>query len=125
MAESEEDARKNKPNAPKIAMVAEPQDYVTTGGDVIKKAQVDILIKAVSMGKLHRTCPASCLYNVAAASLLSGTVPNQVDGFTPETKEQMVRIGHPEGVVEVLVTVADDGVSVSRVGMERQKNYER
>ena len=119
MAESQEDARQNKPNVPKIAVVAPAQDYVTTDGEKIKQADVDILIKAVSMWKLHRTCPASGLYNVAAASMLPGTIPNKIVGFTAGEKERMVRIGHPAGIVEVLVTVNDDGISVSRVGMER------
>ncbi|SMC45316.1 PrpF domain-containing protein [Sporomusa malonica] len=119
MAADEQDARQNKPNVPKIAVVAPAQDYVTTGGEHIKKEDVDILVKAVSMWKLHRTCPASGLYNLAAAALLPGTVPNQIAGFLPGVKERMVRIGHSEGIVEVLVTVAADGESVSRVGMER------
>ena len=119
MAKNEVDARQNKPNVPKIAVVAPAQDYVTTGGELIKKEEVDILVKAVSMWKLHRTCPASGLYNLAATVLLPGTVPNKIVGFPSGVKESMVRIGHPEGVVEVLVTVADDGLSVSRVGMER------
>ena len=80
MAESQEDARQNKPNVPKIAVVAPAQDYVTTDGEKIKQADVDILIKAVSMWKLHRTCPASGLYNVAAASMLPGTIPNPTFG---------------------------------------------
>lgn len=119
MAADEQDARQNKPNVPKIAVVAPAQDYVTTGGEQIKKEDVDILVKAVSMWKLHRTCPASGLYNLAAAALLPGTVPNQIAGFPEGVKERMVRIGHPEGIVEVLVTVAEDGKSVTRVGMER------
>jgi 2-methylaconitate cis-trans-isomerase PrpF len=50
---------------------------------------------------------------------LPGTVPNRIAGFAAGEMERMVRIGHPEGIVEVLVTVAEDGQSVSRVGMER------
>lgn len=119
MAENEQDARLNKPNVPKIAMVAPAQDYVTTGGELIKKEEVDILIKVVSMGKLHRTSPASGLYNLAAATLLHGTVPNQIAGFPQGVKEQMIRIGHPEGVVEVRVTLTDDLKNVEKVGMER------
>ena len=119
MAESEQDARQNKPNVPKIAVVTPAQDYVTTGGELIKKEEVDILVKVVSMGKLHRTSPASCLYNLAAASLLPGTIPNQIAGFPEGLKDRMIRIGHPEGVVEVRVTLTEDGKNVEKVGMER------
>lgn len=119
MAKDEQDARQNKPNVPKIAVIAPPQDYVTTGGEAIKKENVDILIKAVSMWKLHRTCPASGLYNLAAVSLLEGTVPNRIAGFSAGLREKMVRIGHPEGIVEVKVTLSPDGSAVESVGMER------
>ena len=119
MARDEQDARQNKPNVPKVAVIAPSQDYVTTGGETIKKEDVDILIKAVSMWKLHRTCPASGLYNLAAVSLLEGTVPNRIAGFTAGLREKMVRIGHPEGIVEVKVTLTPDGSAVESVGMER------
>lgn len=119
MARDEQDARQNKPNVPKIAVVAPPQDYVTTGGETVRKEDVDILIKAVSMWKLHRTCPASGLYNLAAVSLLEGTVPNRIAGFPAGLRERMVRIGHPEGIVEVKVTLTADGTAVESVGMER------
>lgn len=119
MAESEKDARENKPNVPKIAVIAPAQDYLTSSGLQIKKADVDILIKAVSMWKLHNDCPASGLYNLAAAVLLVGTVPNKIAGFPSGLKERVVRIGHPEGIVEILVTVAEDGLSVARVSLGR------
>ena len=119
MAKDEQDAHQNKPNVPKVAVIAPPQDYVTTGGEQIKKEDVDILIKAVSMWKLHRTCPASGLYNLASIALLEGTVANRLAGFAPGTKEKMVRIGHPEGIVEVKVLLTEDGKGVHSVGMER------
>ena len=119
MADSELDARQNKPNVPKIAVITPAQDYTTTGGELIKKEEVDILVKVVSMGKLHRTSPASCLYNLAAVSLLPGTVPHRIAGFPAGLKDRMIRIGHPEGVVEVRVTLTGDGKNVAKVGMER------
>jgi Uncharacterized protein conserved in bacteria len=119
MAENEQDARQNKPNVPKIAMAAPAQDYTTTGGELIKKEEVDILVKVVSLGKFHRTSPASGLYNLAATALLPGTIPNQIAGFPQGVREQMIRIGHPEGVVEVRVVLTGDGKAVEKVGMER------
>ncbi len=119
MAADEEEARVKKPNVPKIAVIAPAQDYVTTDGETVKRDEVDILVKVVSMGKLHRTSPASGLYNLAATSLLAGTVPNKVAGFAAGEKERLVRIGHPEGVVEVRVTLTDDGEKVAKVGLER------
>lgn len=119
MAADEEEARYKKPNVPKIAVISPAQDYITTGGEHIREDVVDILVKVISMGKLHRTSPASGLYNLAAASLLPGTIPNQVAGFPAGIRDRMVRIGHPEGVVEVRATLTADGMRVEKVGMER------
>lgn len=118
MVKDEAEAQQ-KPSIPKIAVIAPAQDYVTTGGEKIAKAEVDILIKALSIWKLHRTCPASGLYNLAAVCLMEGTVANALAGFPPGTREQMVRIGHPEGVVEVKVRLSADGAAAESVGMER------
>lgn len=119
MANDEQDARQNKPNVPKIAVIAPPQDYVTSTGEAIKKDEVDILVKAVSMWKLHRTCPASGLYNLASICLMEGTVANAISGFPKGITEKMVRIGHPEGIVEVKVKLGAGGTVVESVGMER------
>lgn len=119
MAKNAEDAKNNSPAVPKIAIVAPPQDYVTTTGESIKSKEVDILVKVLSMGRLHRTSPASGLYNLAAATLLPGTIPNRISRITRDVKEKIVRIGHPEGVVEVRVTLTADGTGVAGVGMDR------
>jgi 2-methylaconitate cis-trans-isomerase PrpF len=71
------------------------------------------------MWKLHRTCPASGLYNLAALTLMEGTVPHRIAGFPAGIREKMVRIGHPEGVVEVKIKLTEDGAAVESVGMER------
>ena len=118
IAKDEQEAREKKPNVPKIAMVAPPADYVTTGGETVRAGDVDMLIKVVSMGKFHRTSPGSGMYNLAASALLPGTVPHAVAGFAPGTTERMVRIGHPEGVVEVKAVLNPDG-GLATVGMER------
>ncbi|EGO64820.1 PrpF domain-containing protein [Acetonema longum] len=119
MAKDEQDARQNKPNVPKIAMIAPAQDYVTICGEQIKKEDVDILIKVISLGKLHRTSPASGLYNLAAETFIQGTIPHQIAGIQQGAGESAVRIGHPEGIVEVCVTLAADGSSIKKVGMKR------
>jgi 2-methylaconitate cis-trans-isomerase PrpF len=119
MAKNAAEAKNNSPAVPKIAMVAPPKDYVTTTGEFIESREVDILVKVLSMGRLHRTSPASGLYNLAAATLLPGTIPNQISCIAKGVQEQVVRIGHPEGVVEVRVTLTADGTGLASVGMDR------
>lgn len=119
LAQNTEQARIVSPAIPKIGLVAEPQDYMTTSGNRVKKEEIDIVARAVSMGRLHRTFPASGLYNLAAAVLLPNTIPNQLSTKKSSDKAQKVRIGHPDGVVDIRVYLTDDGHDVASVGLER------
>lgn len=119
MAESVETAYQESPANPRIVAVAPPQDYVTTGGKTVKAEDADVLIKVLSMGKLHRTSPASALYCIAAACLLPGSIAQKVARKQEGIKDKVIRIGHPEGVVEVRASLTDDGKDVLSVGTDR------
>ena len=110
---------RNAPAIPKIAIVAEPHDYVTSAGKLIKAEEVDIVAIMVSMYKFHRTFAGSGLYNLAASVLLKGTIPNHFFNKKDYGKEQLIRIGHPEGIAEVRVAVTEDGFDVEFVGLDR------
>ncbi|WP_226036657.1 PrpF domain-containing protein [Aquibacillus saliphilus] len=118
IADSLEAARK-APSIPKIAIVAKAQGYKTSDGRVINGEEVDIVTKMLSMGNFHRTFAASCLHNVASAALLKETVPNLLSELTDCSEEQMIRIGHPEGIVEVRVRLTDNQDDVAFVGLDR------
>ncbi|WP_432361300.1 PrpF domain-containing protein [Sporosarcina sp. UB5] len=104
---------------PKIAIVCSPIDYVTTSGVTIRSEQVDIVAKMVSMNRFHRTFAGSGLYNLAAATLLSGTVPNRCSGMSNSSEERIIRIGHPDGVAEVRVRLTPDIQDVESIGLDR------
>lgn len=118
-AETPEEAKKHYPAVPKIAVVASPQDYTTTSGEKVKARDIDILAKMISMEKLHRTFAGSGLYNLAAALLLPGTIPNQLSNINYTEGKKIVRIGHPDGVAEVQVSLTEDKEDVLSVGLER------
>lgn len=118
MAQNEQEAEQT-PSIPKIAMVTEPQDYVTSAGKLIKASEVDIVARMVSMGRFHRTFAGSCLYNLAATCLLSGTIPNRFSAHKYGGKEAMIRIGHPEGIVEVRAGLTEDRKDIAFVGLDR------
>ncbi|MED4017759.1 PrpF domain-containing protein [Sutcliffiella cohnii] len=118
MFSSIEEAR-NAPAIPKIAMVAEPHEYVTSAGKTIKAEEVDIVAKMVSMYQFHRTFAGSGLYNLAASVLLKGSIPNQFFKEKDKGKERVIRIGHPEGIAKVRVAVTEDGTDVEFVGLDR------
>ena len=71
------------------------------------------------MGRFHRTFAGSGLYNLAAAVLLPGTIPNNCSGIKDTKAERVIRIGHPDGIAEVKVKVTADGKDVEYVGLER------
>lgn len=114
-----EEARQFSPAIPRIAMVAPPQDYVTSSGKEIKATEIDILARMMSMGKLHRTFAASGLYCLAVACLLPGTIANKAARMTNSLTEQFIRIGHPDGIAEVRVALTNDGKGIELVGMDR------
>lgn len=118
MAKSEQEAKSTSPAVPKIGIVAEPQDYVTTTGRCIKKEEVDLVARMISMGKFHRTFAGSGLYCLAAAAMLPGTIPNQLLKRNHELK-QTIRIGHPDGIVEIRVSLTEDQKDILSVGLDR------
>lgn len=89
---------------------------MTTSGVTIHKEEVDIIAKMISMGRVHRTFAGSGLYNLAAASMLSGTLPYRLANIKDSN---VVRIGHPDGIAEVMVSPTDDHRDIASVGLER------
>ncbi|WP_210023421.1 PrpF domain-containing protein [Paenibacillus sp. PvP091] len=119
-----EQARKECPAIPKIAIVGKPQDYVTTSGRIISKSEVDVVARMLSMGKFHKTFAVSGLLNLAAAVLLQGTIPNLVAGKELQDhinpgKVIKIRIGHADGIAEIRVVLTPDLMDVESVGLER------
>ncbi len=104
---------------PKIALVSPPHDYVTTSGREISKDEIDIAAKMVSMKKFHRTFAGSGLYNLAGSTLLPETIPNQQLQTKQVHGEQIIKIGHPDGIAEVRVQLTKDGKGVEYVGLDR------
>ncbi len=111
------DAQKLSPAIPRIALVAPSQSYITSSGEKIEASEVDILVKMLSMGKLHKTSPASGLYNLAAAVCTNETLPNKITNKTYNDGTHYIKIGHLGGVATVRVTKENEkitGVGITR-----------
>lgn len=117
-ADSTQQAVEKSPVIPRLAVLSAPLDYTTTSGKTIRAADVDIVAKLLSLNKMHRTFAASGLYCLAASCLMQGTVANKLARPLDSSIEQTVRIGHPDGVVEVRVKLDAHG-DVAYVGMDR------
>ena len=85
-------------HTPKIAFVAPPRDYVASSGRRIAAAEVDLLVRALSMGKLHHAMMGTAAVAIATAAAIPGTLVNLAAGGGERTS---VRFGHPSGTLRV------------------------
>jgi probable AcnD-accessory protein PrpF len=85
-------------HTPKVAFVAPPADYVASSGKAVRAADVDLLVRAVSMGKLHHAMMGTAAVAIATAAAIPGTLVNLAAGGG---KRDAVRFGHPSGTLRV------------------------
>ncbi|HYQ37516.1 MAG TPA: 2-methylaconitate cis-trans isomerase PrpF [Pseudomonas sp.] len=85
-------------HTPKIAFVAPPTDYVASSGKQIKAADVDVLVRALSMGKLHHAMMGTASVAIATAAAVPGTLVNLAAGGG---QREAVTFGHPSGTLRV------------------------
>jgi len=85
-------------HTPKIAFVSPPRAYTASSGKTIAAADVDLLVRALSMGKLHHAMMGTAAVAIGAAAAVPGTLVNQAAGGGVR---QAVRFGHPSGTLRV------------------------
>ncbi|SAK83671.1 AcnD-accessory protein PrpF [Caballeronia calidae] len=85
-------------HTPKIAFVAAPADYVASSGKRIGTNDVDVLVRALSMGKLHHAMMGTAAVAIGTAAAIPGTLVNLAAGGGAR---QSVRFGHPSGTLRV------------------------
>lgn len=88
----------NRQHTPKVAFVAAPKDYTASSGKVIKADDVDLLVRAMSMGKLHHAIMGTAAVAIGTAAAIPGTTVNLAAGGKDRT---MVNFGHPSGTLQV------------------------
>ncbi len=84
-------------HTPKIAFVAPRTGYVTSSGKQVSPADVDVLVRALSMGKLHHAMMGTAAVAIATAGAIPGTLVSRAAGGP----RSVVRFGHPSGVLRV------------------------
>ncbi|AXE31516.1 2-methylaconitate cis-trans isomerase PrpF [Chromobacterium phragmitis] len=88
----------SRQHTPKIAFVAPPADYVASSGKPVKTSDIDVLARAMSMGKLHHAMMGTAAVAIGTAAAIPGTLVNLAAGGG---KRQAVRFGHPSGTLRV------------------------
>jgi len=85
-------------HTPKIAFVAPPATYTASSGKTIEAGEIDLLVRALSMGKLHHAMMGTCAVAIGAAAAIPGTLVNLAAGGGAR---EAVRFGHPSGTLRV------------------------
>jgi 2-methylaconitate cis-trans-isomerase PrpF len=93
------------PAVPKVAFVAPPQEYETITGQKVAASECDLLARTKALAVMHKAYAVTGGICVSAAALIEGTVVSEVVGPRAKTAG-VVRVGHPSGVSEYVITVA-------------------
>ncbi|UOV03841.1 2-methylaconitate cis-trans isomerase PrpF [Pseudoxanthomonas sp. F37] len=111
-------AAAKRPLTPKVAFVAPPRDYVSSSGKPVSAADIGLLARAVSMGKLHHAMMGTASVAIATAAAVPGTLVNAAAGGG--TRDVLV-FGHPSGTLRVGADVrqVDGAWVVTRAVMSR------
>jgi len=85
-------------HTPKVAFVAAPKEYTSSSGKVVTTNDVDLLVRALSMGKLHHAMMGTAAVAIGTAAAIPGTLVNLAAGGG---ERKAVRFGHPSGTLRV------------------------
>lgn len=105
-------------HTPKIAFVAPPKTYDASSGKTVKDTDVDLLVRALSMGKLHHAMMGTAAVAIGTAAVIPGTLVNLAAGGGERSS---VVFGHPSGTLKVGAEASEQNGDwqVQQVSMSR------
>jgi len=108
----------NRQHTPKVAFVAKADDYIASSGKQITASDIDLNVRALSMGKLHHAMMGTAAVAIATAAAIPGTLVNLAAGGG---ERQNVCFGHPSGTLRVgaEASQSDGDWAVNKVIMSR------
>lgn len=95
---SELEEAQTRQHTPKVAFVSKPKSYQSSSGKAVNESEIDVLVRALSMGKLHHAMMGTAAVAIASAACVPGTLVNLAAGGGE--KESMT-FGHPSGTLKV------------------------
>ena len=112
------DEAAKRQHTPKVAFVAKPAAYVSSSGKQVAVADIDVLVRALSMGKLHHAMMGTAAVAIGTAAAIPGTLVNLAAGGGARTA---VRFGHPSGALRVgaEATLVNGAWTVTKAIMSR------
>ncbi|QWB08228.1 2-methylaconitate cis-trans isomerase PrpF [Pseudomonas syringae] len=93
-------------HTPKVAFVAAPADYVASSGKPVAAQDIELLVRAVSMGKLHHAMMGTAAVAIGTAAAIPGTLVNLTAGGQARSA---VNFGHPSGTLRVGAKAVQEG----------------
>lgn len=105
-------------HTPKIAFVSKPKSYLSSSGKAVNDTDIDVLVRALSMGKLHHAMMGTAAVAIASAACVPGTLVNLAAGGG---EKESVTFGHPSGTLKVGARAkqAEQGWVVQKAIMSR------
>jgi probable AcnD-accessory protein PrpF len=112
------DQAAQRQHTPKVAFVAPPRAYTASSGKTVGAGEIDLLVRALSMGKLHHAMMGTAAVAIGTAAAIPGTLVNLAAGGGARTA---VRFGHPSGTLRVGAEAVrqGEGWSVTKAIMSR------
>ncbi|HCG5531189.1 TPA: 2-methylaconitate cis-trans isomerase PrpF [Vibrio parahaemolyticus] len=95
---SELEEAQTRQHTPKIAFVSKPKNYQSSSGKAVNESEIDVLVRALSMGKLHHAMMGTAAVAIASAACVPGTLVNLAAGGS---EKESVTFGHPSGTLKV------------------------
>jgi probable AcnD-accessory protein PrpF len=92
------DEAATRQHTPKVAFVARPAEYISSSGKRVTAGDIDLLVRALSMGKLHHAMMGTAAVAIGTAAAIPGTLVNLAAGGGARNT---VRFGHPSGTLRV------------------------
>jgi len=108
----------SRQHTPKVAFVAGPRDYVASSGKQVHAADIDLNVRALSMGKLHHAMMGTAAVAIGTAAAIPGTLVHLAAGGGDRNT---VTFGHPSGTLKVGAQASrkDGEWTVDKVVMSR------
>ena len=112
------DEAKSRQHTPKVAIVAPAKGYISSSGKAINQSDIDVNVRALSMGKLHHAMMGTAAVAIATAAAIPGSLVNIAAGGKERTA---VTFGHPSGTLKVgaQAQCVDENWQVERAIMSR------
>ncbi|WP_227369650.1 2-methylaconitate cis-trans isomerase PrpF [Halomonas sp. M20] len=98
------DQAASRQHTPKVAFVAPPANYLSSSGKQVEASDIDLLVRALSMGKLHHAMMGTAAVAISVAAAVPGTLVNLAAGGGARTS---VSFGHPSGTLQVGAEVSE------------------